>query len=323
MRPPTFCATPDSWFDVRPMAEGVYLVAEPGHVNCYLVVGTESALLFDTGLGIAPISSVVASLTDLPVLVVSSHHHLDHRGGNADLATTDLPVTDFAVHPHVIEPHSPCAHVDADPAFLSAYAEAMTEVAREYRRYSALDRRYFFALNRLPAMRPLPQLSGWTVPGVPPTRTLDDGEVLDLGGRHLRVLHTPGHSPDELCLFEDATGFLFSGDTVLGAAHWLHGDGADVAAFARSTARLSRLPVTRVFAAHNLTPELPASSVTDVATAAAAVRDSATAPESGRDLLGHPVVRHDCGPVTILTPAPTPAHLDVTRQTTLIERIRP
>ena len=38
-----------SWFDVRPLAEGVTLIAEPGHVNNCLVVGEDRAVLLDTG----------------------------------------------------------------------------------------------------------------------------------------------------------------------------------------------------------------------------------------------------------------------------------
>ena len=42
---------------------------------------------------------------------------------------------------------------------------------------------------------------------------VDDGDVLDIPGRTLRVIHTPAHTPGSLCL--DADGLLFTGDTVL------------------------------------------------------------------------------------------------------------
>ena len=38
------------WFDVRRLAPGVHLIAEPGHVNSFLIEGSERAVLLDTGL---------------------------------------------------------------------------------------------------------------------------------------------------------------------------------------------------------------------------------------------------------------------------------
>jgi len=46
-----------SWFQTRQLHAGVWLVAEPSHVNTWLVAGRERAVLLDTGLGIAPIAA--------------------------------------------------------------------------------------------------------------------------------------------------------------------------------------------------------------------------------------------------------------------------
>lgn len=43
---------------------------------------------------------------------------------------------------------------------------------------------------------------------------LRDGSVIDLGGLCLDVIHTPGHTPGSICLYEPETKSLFSGDTV-------------------------------------------------------------------------------------------------------------
>jgi len=47
-----------------------------------------------------------------------------------------------------------------------------------------------------------------------PDRTLRDNEILNLGDYKLKVIHTPGHTPGSICLFEPKTKSLFSGDTV-------------------------------------------------------------------------------------------------------------
>jgi len=49
-----------------------------------------------------------------------------------------------------------------------------------------------------------------------PTLLVDDGDTIELGGgRHLEVLHTPGHDHSHICLRDSATGACFSGDHLL------------------------------------------------------------------------------------------------------------
>jgi len=53
-----------AWFEVAKMEAGVYLVSEPGHVNSWLIEGSKSAVLFDTGLGVANIRKVAEEMPD-------------------------------------------------------------------------------------------------------------------------------------------------------------------------------------------------------------------------------------------------------------------
>jgi len=50
-------------------------------------------------------------------------------------------------------------------------------------------------------------------PPVEPAYLLDDGTTIDLGGRTLEVIHTPGHSPGSICLLDRENRVLFTGDT--------------------------------------------------------------------------------------------------------------
>jgi glyoxylase-like metal-dependent hydrolase (beta-lactamase superfamily II) len=56
----------------------------------------------------------------------------------------------------------------------------------------------------------------WEVvnPGREPDGLLHDGDELTAGGVTLKVLHTPGHSPGGCCLYDEADGVVFSGDTL-------------------------------------------------------------------------------------------------------------
>lgn len=51
------------WYRVTPIARGIWSITEPGHVTMWLIVGSERALLFDTGLGFVPLRPVVEALT--------------------------------------------------------------------------------------------------------------------------------------------------------------------------------------------------------------------------------------------------------------------
>src|SRR5665213_43791 len=68
----------------------------------------------------------------------------------------------------------------------------------------------------------------------------------------VRVLHTTGHSPDSICLLDEKNGLLFGGDTINTRPIYAQLKDSDVAAFARSTARLVQLAdsVRRVFVCH-------------------------------------------------------------------------
>jgi glyoxylase-like metal-dependent hydrolase (beta-lactamase superfamily II) len=56
----------------------------------------------------------------------------------------------------------------------------------------------------------------WDVvhPDRAPDLALDDGQKIEFGGRHLRILHTPGHSPGGICISLEGQGVIFSGDTL-------------------------------------------------------------------------------------------------------------
>lgn len=56
----------------------------------------------------------------------------------------------------------------------------------------------------------------WDVvyPDRAPDRALADGDMVDVAGTSLEVLHTPGHAPGGICLYARHLGVLFSGDTL-------------------------------------------------------------------------------------------------------------
>jgi Metallo-beta-lactamase superfamily len=88
----------DAWFEVYKPAPGVFAIYEPHQAEetiGYLIVGQKRALLFDTGMGISDIKKVTTELTKLPIIVLNSHTHDDHVGGNWQFDTVYGMDTDF------------------------------------------------------------------------------------------------------------------------------------------------------------------------------------------------------------------------------------
>ena len=98
---------------------------------------------------------------------------------------------------------------------------------------------------------PQPYLStAYAVKSAPATRILKDHDVIDLGDRHFEVIHTPGHSPGGIALWEAATGTLISGDIVYDGPLIEGTTPQEHAQYHASMTRLLELPVRVVHGGH-------------------------------------------------------------------------
>ena len=92
-----------------------------------------------------------------------------------------------------------------------------------------------------------------------PARILKGGEILDLGGRTVQVLHTPGHSPGHLCFWEADRGGLYTGDLVYLDTLFAYYPSTDPEAYLASLETVAALPARRVLPAHHAL-EVPADT---------------------------------------------------------------
>src|SRR5436190_6130352 len=104
---------------------------------------------------------------------------------------------------------------------------------------------------------PLPEgvtTENYTIRPFKVTGTLKDGQKIDLGGREIVVLLTPGHTPDAVCLLDRAQRQMFTGDTLYPGNLWLFVPETDLDAYQRSVERLAKLAgtVDVLRPAHNL-----------------------------------------------------------------------
>lgn len=209
------------WFTIDQIDEKTHIISEYRHweeTHCYLLEGNDRALLIDTGLGICDISEEVKTLTAKPVTAVATHIHWDHIGGHRYYS-------DFYAH-------------EAELNWLAGEFPLNMQTIRGM----VVDR------------CELPQ--GYDVGTYQffqgtPTRVLHDGDVIDLGGREITALHTPGHSPGHMCFWEAATGYLFTGDLVYKDTLFAYYPSTDPQAYLQSLEKVAALPVKRVFPAHH------------------------------------------------------------------------
>lgn len=221
----------DPWFEVYKIAPNVFAIYEPHQaeeVISYLIVGDKRALLFDTGMGISDIKKVTAELTKLPIIVLNSHTHDDHVGGNWEFDTIYGMDTNFTRQ-----------------NARGSRADAQAEITPD--QICGTLPKGFDAANY--ATRP------WKI-----TAYTHDGARIDLGGRTLEVIATPGHTPDAISLIDRANGLLFTGDTYYPAPIWLYRPETDLDAYAASIRRLAALAPTvkLVIGAHNIPVASPA-----------------------------------------------------------------
>ncbi len=222
-----------TWFQTREVAGGVWLLAEPSHVNTWLVGGKERAVLVDTGLGVAPMRPVAEALTPLPLSVVNTHYHFDHTGGNHEF--DEIVIHELGAD--LLSQEVPREILDA----YMGYTQRMLGAIEAYRR---LDREFFHLLSSDSDPVSLPEgfdPGSWTIVPSHATGTLSDGDRIDLGSRSLTVIHTPGHTPDCVCLFDETDGILFGGDTINTGPIYAQFPDSDLAAFTASTTRLAEL----------------------------------------------------------------------------------
>jgi hydroxyacylglutathione hydrolase len=165
----------------------------------YLLVGSDKALLIDTGAVADPkemplAKTILELLPDkdhkkLPLLVAHTHRHLDHRAG--------------------------------DPQFASLPSVQIVPIDLE-------GVRAFFGFTNWPN-------------GI---------AHLDLGGRTVDVIPTPGHNPTHVAFYDNRTGILFSGDFLLPGRLLIE----DAAAYRESALRvvefLKTRPLTHILGGH-------------------------------------------------------------------------
>jgi glyoxylase-like metal-dependent hydrolase (beta-lactamase superfamily II) len=268
---------PDQWFEIFRLTKNVLAIYEDGQfeeVISYLVLGDKKAALIDTGNGIGNIKALVDRLTDLPVMVLNTHTHGDHIGGN-----------------HLFDE-------------ILVYE---TEFSKKRAEKGQTKEQMGHYLDGDMVWKPLPDYfdpENWKINPFKVTRWLKDGDKIDLGGRTLEVIHTPGHSPDSVCLLDRDNKLFWTGDSFYPAPIYIYAPTTNLDQFIESfTKMVSFSPYyEQVLPSHN-EPEIEKHLIKECLEAAKGIKNGTAGPFTEGTAAGIKVHRYDYGRFSLIVRA--------------------
>jgi glyoxylase-like metal-dependent hydrolase (beta-lactamase superfamily II) len=211
------------WYETIRFADDVTLIHEPWikpfyRCNMWHVRGRDRDLLFDSGLGHFSLRAHVPLVTERALTCVASHTHFDHIGCHHEFPGCCVHAAEAAI---LADPRNDLTCADqyaTDDMFIQP------PEGWDHAKY-----------------RVLPASAG---------RILTQGDVIDLGNRAFEVIHTPGHSPGGIGLFESKTGIFLSGDVIYDGPLIDGRTEAEITDYVQSMARLRKLSVQIVHGGH-------------------------------------------------------------------------
>ncbi|WP_053957191.1 MBL fold metallo-hydrolase [Inediibacterium massiliense] len=216
------------YFDIKKVMDGIYHINDPindsATVYSTLIVGNEKALLLDTGYGIGNLKQLVNSITNLPILVVNSHGHIDHVSGNYQFNEVYIHKEDIQVKKKYL------------------IADVKNYIIEYFKQQNLIFPEFFLKeeyVNRNDNAVLIP---------------VEEGYVFDLGGRELEVIHLPGHTNGSIALLDRRNKVLFSGDSISSHVLMFLEESTSISTYIKSLKKLNQLDFDKIIASHFIEP---------------------------------------------------------------------
>lgn len=178
------------------VSKDTYMINLMGLQSPALIVGSERALLLDTGLGNFDMMSIVRRITDKPVMLVLSHAHSDHMGGMGQFEEIYLHPADIPAA-RAFDASRLIAEMDPAPTQKDFVAQAAADFSARPGNIYAIPSTV--VEDKFSSRRFLP---------------LQPDQIIDLGGRKVQVLEERGHTAGEIALLDFQSRILFAGDGI-------------------------------------------------------------------------------------------------------------
>ncbi|AVK49759.1 MBL fold metallo-hydrolase [Clostridium sp. MF28] len=213
----------NEYYNIKKIIEGVYHISDPNNICCTLIVGNKKALLFDTGYGIGDLKQVIKSVTDLPIVVVNSHGHLDHMGGNYQFDEIHIHEDDISLAKHILLSDKRKWTVDNYKKNIGLPKDFREE------EYINMD----CSIDFIP---------------------VKEGQVFDVGGYELEVIYCKGHTAGCMSLIERKNKLLLSGDTILQHVWMFLEESRKMSEYIETLKKLNELEVDIILTSHSSEP---------------------------------------------------------------------
>lgn len=215
----------NSYFEPCPVRDNIYHIYEPGGVYSSLIIGTQKALLIDTGYGYGDLGAAVREITGLPLIVVNTHGHFDHVGGNYLFDEVYINYEELPVYYWYMTEVRP---ITTDKFIKQTKDGTCAVIPEDFSLEAYMSRR-----NK----KFLP---------------LKNHQFFDLGGRTVEAVFLPGHTNGSVVFFDWQSNIAFSGDNISNNV-WIQFDfSAALYDYAANLEAFSRqYPIEGILAAHS------------------------------------------------------------------------
>lgn len=170
------------------------------------------------GLAVAELRAVLGR-EHMPLMIINSHNHLDHNGGNTDFSEAWIIRDEWAIR-----------------KLTQGLAGGFAEYWADLTPHEGVEAPENFDPETF-SIPPFP-LQG--------IRYLADGDVVDLGDRQFQVIRTTSHSPDGLALYDATNKVFFGGDTFIVDMFLVR----DLGSLEQDLARVSTLQIRWHYSSH-------------------------------------------------------------------------
>ncbi len=217
------------------IGENIYHIYEPGGVYTTLIIGSQKALLIDTGYGYGDLKKAVEALTDLPLIVVNTHGHFDHAGGNYQFNSVYINKDELPTYFWYL--------TEVKPLTTFWY---LTEV-KPLTTKTLLAKRSEDGLSVIP---PELDIDWYLKQNNRHFEMLSNHHVFDLGGRMVEAIFLPGHTRGSVVFYDDLSGLLMSGDDISPNLWIQFEQSAPLYDYAADLISLKKLPLSGIVSSH-------------------------------------------------------------------------
>jgi len=171
------------YYKVNKIYPWLYSIYDPQGVFCYLAVGSERALLFDTVYGIGNLAQVVREITQKPLYVVLGHGHIDHASGAYQFEEVWLHEADFELY-----------RTHTSPDFLKTILDGLNKNGASLPK--GFDPEEYLKADRTSMLK-----------------KLEPGRIFNLGGLNIEVVSMEGHTAGSIGLLVREHKVLLDSDS--------------------------------------------------------------------------------------------------------------